>query len=69
MFCSLLTGPNGKVFGLDITDAMIEKARANINKMNVKNAKIIKGDATKIPLDDQGVDVVTSKWSSESSTR
>ncbi len=60
LFSSLRTGPKGKVFGLDITDAMIDKARANIEKMGTKNVKILKGDATKIPLDDASVDVVTS---------
>ncbi|MBI3859106.1 MAG: methyltransferase domain-containing protein [Thaumarchaeota archaeon] len=60
LFSSLRTGPKGKVFGLDITDAMIEKARANIEKMGAKNVKILKGDATEIPLDDASVDVVTS---------
>ncbi len=57
---SLRTGPKGKVMGLDITDAMIEKARVNISKMGAKNVKIIKGNATKIPLEDESVDVVTS---------
>ena len=60
LFSSLRTGPKGKVFGLDITDAMIEKARVNIEKMGAKNVKILKGDATKIPLEDASVDVVTS---------
>jgi ubiquinone/menaquinone biosynthesis C-methylase UbiE len=60
LYSSLLTGSGGKVFGLDITDAMIEKARANVAKMGAKNVKIIKGDATKIPLEDESVDVVTS---------
>ena len=60
LFSSLRTGPKGKVIGLDITDAMIEKARVNIEKMGAKNVKILKGDATKIPLEDASVDVVTS---------
>lgn len=60
LFASLRTGPEGRIFGLDITDAMIEKARANIDKMAAKNVKIIKGDATKMPLDDASIDVVTS---------
>ena len=57
---SLRTGPTGRVTGLDITDAMIEKARANIAKMGAKNVKIIKGNATQIPLEGGSVDVVTS---------
>ena len=60
LFSSLRTGPTGNVIGLDITDAMIEKARTNIAKMGVKNVRIMKGDATKIPLEDSSVDVVTS---------
>ena len=60
LFASLLVGPRGKVMGLDITDAMIEKARANIDKMGAKNVKILKGNATQIPIDDSSVDVVTS---------
>src|SRR5437867_8561252 len=60
LIASLRTGPQGKVMGLDITDAMMEKARANIDKMGAKNVKIIKGDATEIPLDDGSVDVATS---------
>jgi len=60
LFASMITGAKGKVFGLDITDAMIEKARANIGKMGANNVKIVKGDATRIPLEDATVDVVTS---------
>jgi len=57
---SLRTGPQGDVIGLDITDAMIEKARKNIEKMGAKNVRILKGGAEKIPLGDSSVDVVTS---------
>ncbi len=60
LVASLRTGPKGKVIGLDFTDAMIEKARTNIANMGAKNVKIVKGDATKIPLDDESVDVVSS---------
>ncbi len=60
LVASLRTGSKGKVIGLDFTDAMIEKARSNIAKMGAKNVKIVKGDATKIPLEDKSVDVVTS---------
>jgi len=60
LYSSLKTGPKGKVFGLDITDAMIEKASSNIEKMRAKNVKILKWSAVEIPLDDGSVDVVTS---------
>ncbi len=60
LVAALRTGPRGQVTGLDITEAMIEKARSNIAKANAKNVKVIKGEATDIPLDDGTVDVVTS---------
>ncbi len=60
LVAAVRTGPKGKVTGLDMTDAMIEKARANIEKSGFKNVKVIRGEATAIPLDDSTVDVVTS---------
>lgn len=60
LVASLRTGSEGSVTGLDITDAMIEKARSNIAKMGAKNVKIVKGDASKIPLENDSIDVATS---------
>lgn len=54
------TGPDGKVFGIDITDAMIEKARRIIAETGIRNIEILKGHADSIPLEDQSVDVVIS---------
>ncbi|HEX9429338.1 MAG TPA: methyltransferase domain-containing protein [Candidatus Bathyarchaeia archaeon] len=54
------TGPKGDVYGLDFTDAMIKKAESNISHSGLRNVKILKGEATKIPLPDESVDVVTS---------
>jgi SAM-dependent methyltransferase len=60
LIASLKTGAAGKVYGLDITPAMIQKARRNIAGMGAKNVEILEGSATKIPLPDASVDVVTS---------
>jgi SAM-dependent methyltransferase/predicted DsbA family dithiol-disulfide isomerase len=60
LVAAIRTGPGGRVTGLDMTDAMIEKARSNVKKSGFKNVKVVKGEATKIPLDDGSVDVVTS---------
>src|SRR3989454_470958 len=60
LYASLKTGRSGKVYGLDITPAMITKARANIKRMGAKNVQILEGDATRIPLPDASVEVVTS---------
>jgi SAM-dependent methyltransferase/predicted DsbA family dithiol-disulfide isomerase len=60
LYAALLVGPTGKVYGLDITPAMIAKARANIERMGMTNVTILEGDATKIPVPDLSIDVVTS---------
>jgi len=60
LYAALKVGPKGTVYGLDITPAMIAKARANIAKMDARNVEILEGDATNIPLPDASVDVVTS---------
>lgn len=60
LIASLLTGPTGRAFGLDMTPAMIKKARANAEKMRAGNVEILEGNAEEIPLPDASVDVVTS---------
>ena len=60
LYASLKVGPRGKVWGLDFTPAMIGKARANIAAMRAGNVEILEGNATRIPLPDASVDVVTS---------
>jgi len=60
LYAALKVGPKGTVYGLDITPAMIAKARTNIAKTGARNVQILEGDATKIPLPDGSVDVVTS---------
>lgn len=60
LYASLRSGSHGRVFGLDFTPAMIEKARANIRRMGASNVQILEGNATEIPLPDASVDVVTS---------
>ncbi|MFQ5838941.1 MAG: methyltransferase domain-containing protein [Thermoplasmata archaeon] len=60
LYASLKVGPQGKVYGLDFTAAMIEKARSNIVRMGATNVEILEGDATGIPLPNASVDVVTS---------
>jgi ubiquinone/menaquinone biosynthesis C-methylase UbiE len=60
LIAALKVGPEGKVYGLDMTDAMIEKARANVQKAGISNVEIIKGNAEAIPLPNECCDVVTS---------
>lgn len=53
-------GPNGKVYGLDMTDEMLELARANQVKAGATNVEFLKGDIDHIPLPDNSVDLVIS---------
>jgi arsenite methyltransferase len=53
-------GPQGKVFALDMTPAMLDKLRRNIGLAGVANVEVIEANAESIPLPDGGVDVVTS---------
>lgn len=52
--------PGGTVYGVDMTDAMLDLARENQRKAGVTNAEFLKGDIEHIPLPDASVDVVIS---------
>jgi arsenite methyltransferase len=53
-------GPAGKAIGLDMTDEMLELARANAVEAGVENVEFVKGYIEDIPLPDESVDVVIS---------
>lgn len=55
-----ITGENGRVIGIDFTDKMIEKARANAEKLNFKNVEFRQGDIENMPLAGNVADVVVS---------
>lgn len=54
------TGVNGKVIGIDFTTAMIEKARANADKLGFNNVEFRQGDIEKIPVTSNMADVIVS---------
>lgn len=53
-------GDEGKVIGIDFTDAMIEKARINAKKLDYTNVEFIHGDIDQMPVDANIADVVIS---------
>jgi arsenite methyltransferase len=53
-------GPTGKAIGLDMTDEMLDLARANAAEAGVENVEFVKGYIEDIPLPDASVDVVIS---------
>jgi ubiquinone/menaquinone biosynthesis C-methylase UbiE len=54
------TGPEGKVIGIDFTDAMIRKARENAEKLDYNNVEFRYGDIENMPVSDDAADVVIS---------
>ncbi|MBN9349809.1 MAG: arsenite methyltransferase [Chitinophagaceae bacterium] len=54
------TGESGKVIGIDFTEAMIERARINAEKLNYNNVEFRFGDIEKIPITANMADVVVS---------
>ena len=55
-----LVGEEGKVTGLDFTDAMISKANQNKDKLGYTNVEFVTGDIEEMPLPDNTYDVVVS---------
>jgi arsenite methyltransferase len=53
-------GTAGKAIGLDMTDEMLELARANASEAGAGNVEFVKGYIEDIPLADGSVDVVIS---------
>src|SRR5579875_3494765 len=53
-------GPQGFVYGLDMTDAMLELAERNRAEAGVENVRFLKGVIEAIPLPANEVDVVIS---------
>src|SRR5450756_1490342 len=53
-------GPNGKAYGLDMTDEMLALANENKRKAGAENVELLKGEIEAIPLPDNSVDVIIS---------
>lgn len=53
-------GPGGRVIGVDMTDEMLAKARANAERAGHRNVEFRKGFIEALPIDDASVDVVIS---------
>src|SRR3954467_8092380 len=53
-------GESGKAIGLDMTDEMLDLARANAAEAGVKNAEFVKGYIEQLPLVNESVDVIIS---------
>lgn len=57
---SLLVGEEGKVFGIDVTPAMVEKSRLHAQLANLSNITACEGSIEKLPFEDNSFDIVIS---------
>ena len=53
-------GKSGKVIGVDMTEAMIKKAKDNARKHGYTNVEFRLGDIESLPVDDNSVDLIIS---------
>ncbi|UKJ07639.1 arsenite methyltransferase [Solitalea lacus] len=54
------TGETGKIIGIDFTEAMINKARENAEKLGFNNVEFRYGDIEKMPVSSATADVIVS---------
>lgn len=60
MLAARQVGPEGYVYGVDMTDAMLELARRNAAKAEATNVEFRKGHLEDLPLENESVDVIIS---------
>ena len=53
-------GPQGRVIGVDMTEAMLEKSRSSAATLGLNQLEFRQGFAEELPVADAGVDVVIS---------
>jgi len=59
-FYAQAVGENGKVYGLDISEDMANKAKKNLELAGIKNVEIKCGHSDSLPFEDNFLDVVAS---------
>lgn len=60
LLAAMAAGSGGRVIGVDMTPAMIAKARANAAALGLGNAEFREGYLERLPVDDAGVDLAIS---------
>ena len=60
LIAAQMTGPEGRVIGVDMTASMLELARASAGDMRVQNVELHEALIEAVPVDDATIDVVIS---------
>jgi arsenite methyltransferase len=60
LLAAKLTGPTGRVIGIDMTEAMIDRARANAVAAGLTNVEVLEGIIEDLPVESESIDLVIS---------
>jgi SAM-dependent methyltransferase len=60
LIAAQMTGPTGRVIGVDMTPAMLERARESAQQMGFENVELRESLIESLPLEDASVDIVIS---------
>jgi SAM-dependent methyltransferase len=60
LIAAQMTGPEGRALGVDMTAAMVERAREGAQAMGLANVEVEVGLIESLPFDDRSVDTVIS---------
>jgi arsenite methyltransferase len=60
LIAAQMSGPDGRVIGVDVTASMLERASASAREMGLANVELHESLIEALPLDDDSVDVVIS---------
>jgi SAM-dependent methyltransferase len=60
LIAAQMTGPTGRVIGVDMTAAMLDRAGASAREMGLENVELHESLIESLPLDDASADVVIS---------
>ena len=60
LIAAQMTGPTGRVIGVDMTAAMLERASASAREMGLANVELHESLIERLPVDDASADVVIS---------
>ena len=60
LIAAQMSGPSGRVIGVDMTPSMLERAHASAREMGIESVELHESMIEALPLDDTSVDVVIS---------
>jgi len=60
LLAARMTGPDGQVIGVDMTESMLEKSRRNAETLGLTNVEFREGYIEELPVDSNWADVVIS---------